>query len=234
MLFDESFLESIDKNPISGLVEACDKALDELSQYADRPEWSNEELEILMETLGLIGALVESHELDVELPFPELGGTVESSCKEIKSFVEAIMNEFQGRATELRIDAYKNRYQSALSKAFAYEFSRGDLERIQTLVNELRDYIGKCKKLESDHRQRLLKRLERLQSELHKRVSDLDRFWGMIGDAGVALGKLGDDAKPIVDRIKEISRIVWRTQARTEELPSDTPPPLLEQDEENL
>ena len=111
---------------------------------------------------------------------------------------------------------------------FCYEFSEGDLNRVQKLVNELRDQISSLSKLSDDHKRRLLARLEKLQSELHKRVSDLDRFWGMIGDAGVVLGKLGKDSKPIVDRIREISEIVWRTQARTEELPSNSPSPLLE------
>ena len=62
---------------------------------------------------------------------------------------------------------------------------------------------------------------------MHKKISNLDRFWGLIGDAGVAIGKFGNDAKPIVDRIKEIADIVWRNQARSEELPSGTKIPFL-------
>ena len=58
-------------------------------------------------------------------------------------------------------------------------------------------------------------------------MADLDRLWGLVGDAGVAIGKFGKDAKPIVDRIREISDIVWRTQSRAEELPSDTPMELI-------
>ncbi|MDD4295136.1 MAG: hypothetical protein PHP69_06455, partial [Candidatus Omnitrophica bacterium] len=60
------------------------------------------------------------------------------------------------------------------------------------------------------------KRLEKLQQELHKRVSDLDRFWGIVGDAGVMLGKFGEDAKHLVDRIKELVDIIWRVQSRSE------------------
>lgn len=59
-------------------------------------------------------------------------------------------------------------------------------------------------------------------------MSDIDVFWGLVGDAGVAIGKFGKDAKPFVDRIREITDIVWRTQSRAEELPSGTPTPLLE------
>lgn len=73
--------------------------------------------------------------------------------------------------------------------------------------------------------------MERLQSELHKKGSDLDKFWGLIGDAGVAIGKFGKDAKPFVDRIREITGIVWRTQSAAEELPSGTKIPFLDSDE---
>ena len=99
---------------------------------------------------------------------------------------------------------------------------------MQHLINELRVQISKTDALEQEHQQRLLRRLEKLQAEMHKKVSDLDRFWGLVGDAGVVLGKLGNDAKPIVDRIKEIASIVWRTQSRAEELPSGTELPSLE------
>ena len=107
------------------------------------------------------------------------------------------------------------------------------MDRIQVLINELRDLIAKAESLEQDHRDRLLKRLERLQHELHKKISDVDRFWGLVGDAGIVLAKLGEDAKPIVDRIREIAQIIWKAQTRTAQLPDDTPLKLLENDEEN-
>jgi len=70
--------------------------------------------------------------------------------------------------------------------------------------------------------------------ELHKRVSNLDRFWGFVGDAGVVLGKFGNDVKPIVDRIREMLGIVWRTQAKSEELESNAENLLLNpKDSEN-
>jgi len=59
-------------------------------------------------------------------------------------------------------------------------------------------------------------------------MSNVDKLWGLVGEAGVTLGKFGKDAKPIVDRIREITKITWRTQSNSEELPSDTPFPLLE------
>lgn len=91
---------------------------------------------------------------------------------------------------------------------FLYEFSDGDIKRIQTLINELRNLISNTKELENNHKSRLLKRLEKIQSELHKKISDIDRFWGLVGEGGVVLAKLGENAKPRVDRIREIAEIV--------------------------
>lgn len=122
----------------------------------------------------------------------------------------------------------KNYFKKALGNTFFYEFSQGDLENVQSLINEIRGLIANAAAIEEEHRQRLLSRLENLQTELHKKMSDLDKFWGLIGDAGVILYKLGNDAKPIVDRIKELTNIVWHTQARKEELPSGSNFPLIE------
>ena len=60
--------------------------------------------------------------------------------------------------------------------------------------------------------------LERLQQEMHKKVSDLDRVWGLFGDAGVMLGKFGRDAKPLVDTIKDLMTCIWRVQSRSEQI----------------
>jgi hypothetical protein len=111
--------------------------------------------------------------------------------------------------------------------SFGYSLSEADLTRIQILVNELRDLITANERFEEDHKRRVLERLETLQRELHRRISNLDRFYGLIGDAGVLLGKFGHDAKPFVDRIGEIVQIVWRSQANAEQLPASAKPALL-------
>lgn len=233
MLFDEEFINSIDTNPVGAIVDACEITIHKLEETEQEQAWNNDDQELLLEASALIETIIITNELysNYELPH-ELSGDLQNICSTLNQYIHNIHGEFQSRATELKLESYKNRYKAALKSTFAYEFSQGDLERVQNLINELRSHISEVTNLEPDHKRRLLSRLESLQSELHKRVSDLDRFWGMIGDAGVVLGKLGEDAKPIIDRIKEISEIVWRTQARTEELPSDSPRPLLE-DESN-
>lgn len=141
-------------------------------------------------------------------------------------WIQAAFRQFDKMIMNMEAENIKQRLSGKFGTAF-YEFTKGDLKRIQTLINELRELISENNDFEEDHKHRLLKRLEKLQRELYKSVADLDRFYGLIGEAGVAIGKFGKDAKPFVDRIREIAEIVWRTQAIAEELPSGMQLPLL-------
>ena len=137
------------------------------------------------------------------------------------------------RKTELQITEATEAINVRLGTGFYYEFDDDDIDKIQNLINELRDLITMSDVIEEDHKRRLLNRLERLQSELHKRVSDLDHFWGLVGDAGVMVGKFGEDVKPIVDRIRELRTIIWDAQVRAEGLPPATEFPLLTKEDED-
>jgi hypothetical protein len=103
-----------------------------------------------------------------------------------------------------------------------YRISEGDVQRLQELINELRSGIQYATTIPSQHRARLLSRLEKLQIELHKQMSNLDSFWGFIIDIGSAARRFGEDMKPIVDRCCEVLEIVWAAQARADELPTGT------------
>jgi len=180
-------------------------------------------------------AYIFLRETEIDIDEPELVGDPKADWENIASWFQRLSGIIDAdikslKSAEIRneIEERSNRYSAFFRKGFYYTFTDPDLKRIQSLITELRALIAETADLEESHRQRLLRRLEKLQSELHKRVSDLDRFWGLVGDAGVVLGKLGRDAKPIVDRIREIAELTWRTQARSEELPSDARFPRLE------
>lgn len=229
MFFDPEFIAKVEEKPIEGLVEACRMAISAHAEIDNGQEWTDQEHELLWDASTFVDLMIQAKDLDLGIDLPEPSTHIEQNCSALKAYLEEVEKALQGEATKLKINSIKKRYDAALKSSFAYEFTQGDLERVQLLINEIRTHISKVEDLEQGHKQRLLKRLETLQSELHKRVSDLDRFWGLVGDAGVVLGKLGKDAKPIVDRIREVAEIVWKTQARTEELPSGTDNPVLEQ-----
>lgn len=227
MIFSEEFLSSLKDDPINGVIQINRMANEHMTNNPD--EWTERDHEVLVEVYALVVELMDAGLLPaLELPEVQLAGRMDKDCIQISAFLAALERHCVSESSKLKFQSIRAHYRTSLGSGFFYEFSQGDLEKIQLLVNKVRDLIAATKNLEKDHQRRLLKRLEALQSELHKRVSDLDRFWGLIGDAGVVLGKLGTDAKPIVDRIKEIAEIVWQTQSRAEELPSGTPIPILE------
>jgi hypothetical protein len=226
MQIDQQLVDAVDANPIGAVVDLCDKVMEDIANESI-DGWTSQQYETLIEMYAIITGVMEAHKLPTFFLAEDLTGSVSEDCSKIWGYLNHVQGKYRAESSRAKIEQYKAKFKSALNATFAYEFSQGDLEKIQLLVSELRDQISTCVELEDDHKRRLLKRLEKLQSELHKRISDLDRFWGLVGDAGVVLGKLGRDAKPIVDRITEIANIVWRTQSRSEELPTDTPRPLL-------
>jgi hypothetical protein len=228
MLFSEDFIDSLKDDPVSGTIALCDKAFEEIDLESNE-RWSSQDYAVLLEAYSLLVEVMESELLPVRVSYPQIHGVGDNKeCQEIYQWIESVRARCVAEESKLRVASLRNRFRVSLGAGFAYEFSQGDLDRVQDLINQLREIIATTEHFEKDHQQRLLRRLERLQAEMHKKVSDLDRFWGLIGDAGVVVGKLGTDAKPIVDRIREIADIVWQTQSRTEELPSGTKLPQLE------
>lgn len=93
------------------------------------------------------------------------------------------------------------------------------LARIQQLINDIRSLITKSA-IDDEHKRRLLQKLEGLQGEMHKDISDLDRFWAFMGEAGRVLGQLGKDVKPLIDRIRELMNAVASVGGFAPALPS--------------
>jgi hypothetical protein len=227
MFFTDDFIDHLRNEPVSGTIALCDQVFETLKR-GSQDGWTDSEFDILIEAYALVAEVIESKLLTVQVNFLDLHNGGVEECQNLYQFLRDVREQCIAEESKLRLASLRGRFKASLGSGFIYEFSQGDLEKIQNLLNELRAQISSATNFELEHQQRLIRRLERLQSELHKRVGDLDRMWGLIGDAGVVVGKLGQDAKPIVDRIREIADIVWRTQSRAEELPSGTKLPSLE------
>ncbi|BCT69256.1 hypothetical protein [Nitrosospira sp. NRS527] len=227
MFFKEEFIDSLKADPVAGTIQMVD-LVGEVTSAS--PDWDDNQYDVLVEAYALVIEMLYANILplaSVRTP-PSLSSGGTADCGLIWGYLVDIQKACQIEMSNLKVSSLRSRFRTKLGSCFVYEFSQGDLDRVQHLINELRDQISKTKVLEQEHQQRLLHRLEKLQAEMHKKVSDLDRYWGLVGDAGVILAKLGNDAKPLVDRIREIVDIVWRTQSRAEELPSGTRLPSLE------
>jgi hypothetical protein len=226
MEFDDVLVEKLKADPEIATLHMLDELF---ATFGEGSGWEESDHAQMIQANALVTELISAGLLDfAEMPAPDISGAISDDCVAIHNFLGGVRTYCLEHATATKYQTLRDRFRRALTNVFAYEFSAGDVERVQQLIGELRDLLSAATQIEEGHRQRLLRRLEKLQSELHKKVSDLDRFWGLIGDAGVVAGKLGKDAKPFVDRVRELTSITWRTQARAEELPSGTKPPLLD------
>jgi len=219
IMFDEKFVRDLPEDPNLAGKEICDK-LEDLVVESIRNS-SQEKYEQVLTGMGLLQAFVEGFNFPIH--FPKLDGEIANNIRIIRNFLLEIRPLLERAYINGQSNKFKEIIQKKYPEEFFYKFTEGDLKRIQSLIDELRTIISETKGLEDDHKSRLLGRLESLQSELHKSVSDLDKFWGLLIDASIVLRKVGENAKPIVDRVREIVDIIWRVQIRAEELPSNTP-----------
>ncbi len=227
MSFTDEFIADLREDPVIQTIKLCDLTIEKINQSRSEG-WTEAQLAILLETCALLMELMDTGLLPISADLPITANLSLDQCPKLYAFIRFVGEECRKEESKLRFASLRSRFRTSLGSGFVFEFSQGDLDRVQELLNQLRTLFSAGTSFDEEHRQRLLRRLEKLQSELHKKVSDLDRFWGLIGDAGVVIAKLGNDAKPIVDRIREITEIVWQTQSRTEELPSGTKFPQLD------
>jgi hypothetical protein len=223
-MFVDDFLNTIPDDP----ADASFKLITMFAEFdlnCQRQKTSVTHYEDYLGAFGICQAFVDT--LDINVDNPELTTNKDGNIDIIRKYFQLTSKSI----SERKVESTTSKVRDILLKKYElfqiYEFSDGDLKKIQSNLNELRDIINNTDIYEGEHKQRILNKLERLQMELHKKMPSLDKLWGLFGDAGVAMGKFGDDAKPFFDRVKEILQIVWRTQARAEELPTATPLPLL-------
>lgn len=228
-MFDSSFYDKLPDDPVMAIYKIC-QAIQEIYNRSTSKEEDEKYYEYYLEAFGVLKAINESYNIGIKIP--DLPSGRSNHLEFISEFSSELSSRLDSVVADNIIKKSQEKYLIKIGRTFSYEFSQGDLNRIQTLINELRDSISNSDLYENNHKERILKKLEDLQKELHKKVANLDKFWGLVGEAGVVLGKFGNDAKPLVDRIREIAQITWRTQARAEELPSNSPLPHLEANED--
>jgi hypothetical protein len=166
-----------------------------------------------VEALGILGAFATAREAKVS-PFPEIGSQRHQNIANISAWFTQLRNSVRAELTSRHakglLESKTGEYMSFFAKAAIYEFSESDFKRVQDLINELRDLLRSSSLIGDDQKRRLLRRLEAMRSELHKKTNDIERFWGFLGEAAIAIRKFGEDLKPISERVLELGGIVLR------------------------
>ncbi len=230
MNLPNDLIEFATSEPLAGVLRIIEHVQHSMS--VDTQGFDSDDQSLLLEAFALVSSLSAANLISVDVYEPEVSGNTNSVCTVILQYFNAIQSDLETQATALKLESLKRKFTAVITGGFGYEFTDGDIKRVQALINELRELLAADSSLDENHKKRLLLRLEALQKELHKKISNLNSFYSLLGDAGVVLGKLGTDAKPFIDRIREIVQIGWKAQARAEELPSSAENPMLGHDDE--
>jgi hypothetical protein len=221
--FNEDFFESLPQKPSLAGLRICLKFL-EFNNVFTEPKIKKEHYEQYVQALGVLKAFSEAN--DFVFTYPEISGDPED-INIIVKFFQTVRRHFQKGIANLELEESVDKFSKHFGN-FCYVLSQGDVERIQSLISQLRETISNSGEFPEEYKKRLIKRLERLQSEVHKRMSNYDRFWGLMGDLGIARNKPGKDAKTVTEYMEGILTIVFRSQAIAEQLPSDSRLPIPE------
>jgi hypothetical protein len=164
-----------------------------------------------VEALSILRGFTIAREAKLE-PFPEIGPQRHQNISNITGYFtrlrDLVRSELSGRYSRGYFETKTEEYVALFSRVSVYEFSETEFKRVHELVRELRDLIRSSSLITEEHKRRLLRRLEAMHAELHKKTSDIDRFWGFIGEAGIAMRKFGEDLAPISQRVLELGGIV--------------------------
>lgn len=164
-----------------------------------------------VEALSILRGFAIARETKLE-PFPEIGAQRHQNIGNVTGYFsrlrDRVRNELSGRFSRGYFETKTEEYVALFSRVSIYEFSENDFKRVHELVRELGELIRTSSLISEEHKRRLLRRLEAMQAELHKKTSDIDRFWGFIGEAGIAMRKFGEDLAPISERVLELGGIV--------------------------
>jgi hypothetical protein len=164
-----------------------------------------------VEALSILRAFAMAKDVVME-PFPAVGPQRHQNISNIIAYFNqlrlTVRTELSSRYSKGYFEAKTDEYVALFAKVSVYEFPEVEFKRMHDLVSELRDLIGSSSLITDDHKRRLLRRLEAMRNEFHRKTNDIDRFWGFLGEAGIAMRKFGDDLQPISERVLELSSIV--------------------------
>jgi predicted metal-dependent hydrolase len=231
-MFTEEFIKGLPDDPIRAGIEICKAFLQFVNtittgtkrQYSDK-------YDAFLEAFAFAEIFIEANGIEIGVPDVNISSDRDFNCKVIIDFFQrwqgAATKEWEALNAKNALENARARYRHILGKGVIYEFSDEDFAKVQELVNRLREILTKSKDFEEEHRLRLLKKLETLQLELHKKMSNFDRFWGFFVDSSIAIRKFWENVEPFREDVKEIMRIVCKTQAKAENVQNFLPPGLL-------
>jgi len=221
-MFNEKYLTGIPEQPLLALIRVC-KDMQAFHSASATDSERIEKHDVYLEALGLIDVLAAKS--GIVFQAPEIAKLPIKNIHNIIRYCVELDEVAQYHLARLKVQLAHARYEQLFGVGYSYVLAGEDVEQARSLLSELKRLIEATTLLDDGFKQRLLKRLEKLHFKVHLKMRSLDRFWGLLGDAGVVMSMAGDEAKPIVEKIARLTNLTWEIQARNERLATDAPQP---------
>jgi len=206
MYIKEEFLHSDFDDPRLHLKDMLKTTLEEMQAlYQKHPKLLK--FYDAVDTLHAISEFADSYGISNDL-------LVSHSYNEAKPILDVLNQYYFDVVSKETSNQYKNIFSKKI-----YTFSDEEFESVQDSINKLRTKLQETNELDKNHKERLLKKLEELQKELHKKMSSFDKFLGGFLSVAHTLGASSKEAKPFTDDVKDILDITLNVKSRGENLP---------------
>ena len=223
-IYDDAFVANLRDDPWDAVAQVC-TGFDEWFKTIPKEEHLAHH-ERIVDAYALLRTVISQH--TEHLPgIPDVCQVAHNHQSNINNLVaqfneigELTQKVLGNRSADQFFTTSSERYEALLAGELRIQFHDDEIKQLQSLINDLRDAISGCESLEANHKYRLLRRLERLQTELHKEVSNLDSMWMFIGDAAFVLGQAAKDGRPIAELVRDMMGIARSAMARTHGLPA--------------
>ncbi|NOX82924.1 MAG: hypothetical protein GXP06_08040 [Alphaproteobacteria bacterium] len=225
MAINSDYMKSLPSDPIEALEKLHEDYLQIKIQAEDHRGWDQAYHREVIHFVAAAKVILKKLDKDEAFKFPPINQSIDDFFEGSAEFFDEVRRFFVEENLELNFTKIEQEFYGVVNENIFIELSDTEIIQIQNKINELRNMVTDTAAFTSKHKQRLLFRLERMQAELHKVMSDMDVFLGGLVDVAAALGRTGDEAKPIFDRFKDIAEILWRRRSDHPELngPDDMP-----------
>lgn len=225
-LVTKQLIESIPTDPHSGLMFLCGKFRAWSESKEVKSGERSEKRILFLEAFHLLKHFTRDNNLETFVDTPKLDEkateVVKATTLMYTEALEKITPFVSEREEQERVEAAETKVAQLLGKSFSYRFSEKDLIRIHELVRELRVCLENSEELLGSYHQRILRRLNQLETSLSETMGSLELFYVLLSDAAVLFHKLHDKSDQPVSVLKQIVGFAWRSQVNAEDLPSDS------------
>ena len=214
--FTSEFAKALPADDLDALKLLCDEFLRFCQNESETAAY-----ESVVRAYAMIHTFVTERSPKIESPrgpSPELPDLIpgDNEASQMQGMVNLILNLNASVATTIARRKAQRAFEEQRrqlagtfnARAAIYDLTQDQLSTIQRLINELRQQIAAAADVLGDeHKNRLLSRLEKLQQELHKRMSNFDRIFGFMADVALLAPKVGNGLDPIVQRTIQLGQV---------------------------